>query len=238
MLAKLESLNLPPSPPASDGEFLRRAYVDTIGVLPTADESRTFLADTAADKRDQCIERLLGRPEFVDFWTYRWCDLLLASGQRLRPQALDSYYKWIRSRVEQNTPWDRFTYELLTASGNTFENGATNFFALHQDATDLAENVSAAFLGMTINCARCHNHPLEKWTNDQYFAMANMFSRVQSKGWGGDFRAATAIEPYLPRPKGSSCSRAKAGRSLPVRSTASRWRSTIQPIAVFRWPNG
>jgi hypothetical protein len=188
-LAKLESLNLPPSPPAGDGEFLRRAMLDTIGVLPTVDETRAFLADATPDKRDRLVEQLLSRPEWVDYWTYRWCDLLLASGERLRPQALDAYYGWIRRNVEQNTPWDKFVYDIVTASGSTIENGATNFYALHQDPTEMSETVSAAFLGMTINCARCHNHPLEKWTNDQYFAMANLFARVQAKGWGGDFRA-------------------------------------------------
>ncbi len=185
-LAKLESLNLPPSPPAADSEFIRRAYLDTLGVLPTADEVRAFLADASADKRDRLIETLLARPEFVDYWTYRWCDLLLASGQRLRPESLESYYKWIRGQVEQNVPWDKFVSAVITSSGSTLENGATNFFALHLDATEMSETVSAAFLGMTINCARCHNHPLEKWTNDQYFAMANLFARVQAKGWGGD----------------------------------------------------
>ncbi|HEX4145084.1 MAG TPA: DUF1549 domain-containing protein [Pirellulales bacterium] len=184
-LAKLESLNLPPSPPADDNEFIRRAYLDTMGLLPTADEVRSFVADAAPDKRDRLIELLLSRPEFVDYWTYRWCDLLLASGARLRSEALEAYYKWIRAQVEQNTPWDKFVEGVVTSSGSTLENGATNFYALHQDATEISETVSAAFLGMTINCARCHNHPLEKWTNDQYFAMANLFARVQGKGWGG-----------------------------------------------------
>jgi Protein of unknown function (DUF1553)/Protein of unknown function (DUF1549) len=185
-LEKLESLNLPPSAPASDTEFVRRIHLDTLGMLPTADEARAFLDDPSPDKRNRLIDALLARPEFVDYWTYRWCDLLLASGQALRPESLDAYYKWIRHEVEQNTPWDKFVEKIITSSGGTLENGATNFFALHQNATELSETVSAAFLGMTINCAHCHNHPLEKWTNDQYFAMANLFARVQSKGWGGD----------------------------------------------------
>ena len=90
--------------------------------------------------------------------------------------------------VAANTPWDEFARRLVTASGSTLENGAANFFVLHQDPPDLAETVSVAFLGMSINCAKCHNHPLEKWTNDQYYGMANLFARVRGKGWGGDFR--------------------------------------------------
>ena len=187
-LAKLESLNIPPSPAADDAEFLRRAMLDTIGVLPKPEEVRAFVADAGPDKRDRLIDSLLARPEWVDYWTYRWCDLLLASGERLRPQALETYHKWIRAHVERNTPWDQFVREIVTASGSTFENGAANFYALHMDPTDISETVSAAFLGMTINCAKCHNHPLEKWTNDQYYAMANLFARVQAKGWAGDYR--------------------------------------------------
>lgn len=185
---QLRRLNLPPSPPASDAEFLRRAYIDTIGTLPTPEQVRAFLADTSADKRDKLIESLLSRSEFVDYWTYKWSDILLLNGNLLRPDAVKAYYQWIHQHVEANTPWDQFVREVVTAQGSSFENGATNFYALHQDPETMSENVSQAFLGLSIGCAKCHNHPLEKWTNDQYYAMANMFSRVRAKGWGGDSR--------------------------------------------------
>jgi hypothetical protein len=188
ILKKLESLNLPPSPLCDDATFLRRAYLDTIGVLPTESETRSFLADSSTDKRDRLIDQLLTRPEFVDYWSYKWADLLLASGQRLRPDALKSYNGWIREQVAANTPWDEFVKRIVTANGGTFENGAANFYALHQDPAEMAETVSQAFMGLAINCAKCHNHPLEKWTNDQYYGFANLFSRVRAKGWGGDFR--------------------------------------------------
>jgi hypothetical protein len=181
VLAKLQDLNIPPSPPASDGEFLRRAYLDTIGVLPTVEETRAFLEDTSPDKRDKLIDHLLARPEFVDYWAYKWSDLLLVNSEKLSPPAMWSYYRWIRNQVAANTPWDQFARALVTATGSTLENGAANFFVLHQDSPDLAETVSVAFLGMSINCAKCHNHPLEKWTNDQYYGMASLFARVRSK---------------------------------------------------------
>jgi hypothetical protein len=186
VLAKLASLNIPPSPPACDSEFLRRAYVDTIGVLPTADEVRTFLNDTSPDKRDKLIESLVQRPEFVDYWAYKWSDLLLVNSEKLRPTAMWSYYTWIRNQVEANTPWDEFARQVVTAKGSTLENGATNYFVLHQDAPDVTETTTVAFLGMSVNCARCHNHPLEKWTNNQYYAMANLFARVKLKAAPGD----------------------------------------------------
>jgi hypothetical protein len=181
VLAKLQSLNVPPSPQASDAEFLRRAYLDTIGVLPTADEARAFFADATSDKRDRLIESLLNRPEWVDYWSYKWSDLLLVNSEKLQSSAMWSYYTWIRSHVEANTPWDTLVRELVTAKGNTLENGGTNFFVLHKDPLDLAETTTVAFLGMSINCARCHNHPLEKWTNNQYYAMANLYARVRTK---------------------------------------------------------
>ena len=188
VLAKLQSLRIPPSPAAGDAEFFRRVHVDTIGMLPTVDETRRFLADTSPDKRDQVIEALLDRPKFVDYWTYKWSDVLLLNGTQLRPQALKAYYQWIHNEVEQNTPWDEFVGKIVTSTGSSVKNGATNFYALHQSPEQMTENVSQAFMGLAIGCAKCHNHPLEKWTNDQYYAMANMFARVRAKGWGGEPR--------------------------------------------------
>ncbi len=189
VLAKLKSLNIPPSPRCSDSEFLRRAFLDTIGVLPTADEVRTFLTDESPDKRDRLVDQLLTRPEFVDYWAYKWSDLLLLSGEKLRPQALKSFYAYIRQNVADNTPWDEFVRQIVLAKGSTFDNGAANFYSLHQDPLDMAETTSMAFLGMSIQCAHCHDHPLEKWTNNDYYGFASLFARVRGKGWGGDFRS-------------------------------------------------
>jgi hypothetical protein len=185
-LAKLKRLHVPPSPPADDAEFLRRAYLDTIGVLPTAEEARAFLADKSTDKRDRLIDALLARPEFVDYWAYKWSDLLLVSSRKLKPAGARSYYNWIREQVAANTPWDELARKVVTASGSTLENGATNFFVLHDDPTLMAETASQAFLGMSVQCAKCHNHPMEKWTNDQYFGFANLFSRVRTKNGNGE----------------------------------------------------
>jgi hypothetical protein len=178
---KLVELNIPPSKRCEDHDFIRRAFLDTIGVLPTPEETRAFLADTKPGKRDRLIDSLLRRPEFVDFWTYKWCDLFLVNSDKLPIGPMWSYYQWIRRNVELNTLWDEMVRDLLTATGSTLENGAGNFFVLHDEPTKLAETVSVAFLGMSIACAKCHNHPMEKWTNDQYFAYANLFSRVRLK---------------------------------------------------------
>lgn len=185
-LEKLKDLNLPPSPRCSDAEFIRRAFVDTIGTLPEAEETRRFLESKSAGKRDELIEGLLKRKEFVDYWTYRWSDLFLVNSEKLRPAAMWSYYNWIRNNVAANTPWDVMVRQLVTSTGSTLENGAANFFVLHEDPPSMAETTSQAFLGMSINCAKCHNHPMEKWTNDEYFGMANLFARVRAKSGTGD----------------------------------------------------
>lgn len=216
VLAKLRELNLPPSPRCTDGEFIRRTFLDTIGVLPTVAETRAFLADTASDKRDRLIEALLQRPEFVDYWTYKWSDLLLVTKRKLPLPAMWAYYKWIRDQVATNTPWDEFARKLLTAQGSTLENGAANYFVITPDPRDLSEKTSVTFLGISTNCAKCHNHPMEKWTNDDYFAYANLFARVRMKNGGaegekvvfagdsGDLVQPLRGKPQPPRPLGVS----------------------------------
>ncbi len=209
VLEKLKSLNLPPSPRCTDTEFLRRAFLDTIGVLPTPEETRAFLGDSSPKKRDMLIERLLARPEFVDYWSYKWSDLLLVSSRRLPQNAMWAYYSAIRAAVETNTPWDQFVRRIVTATGSTLENGAANFFVLHDEPSAMAETTTQAFLAMSVNCAKCHNHPMEKWTNDEYFAFANLFARVRAKnGTAGDgdriiYAAAEGdlIQPRTGRPQ-------------------------------------
>ena len=212
-LQQLETLRLPPSPPCDDLTFLRRSTLDTIGRLPTLAEREEFLAAEQETRRDQLIDRLLSGEDFVAYWTYRWSDMLLINGTRLRPVAVKAYYQWLENAVRKNQPWDQLVREILTATGDSDQNGATNFYALHQAPEDMTENACQAFMGLSIGCAKCHNHPLEKWTNDQYYAMANLFSRVRAKGWGGDGRngdglrtlfvasSGELIQPSLGRPQ-------------------------------------
>ena len=189
VIEQLRRLNLKPSKPSSDSEFIRRVYLDVVGMLPTPQETKAFLADTSETKRDDLIEKLLAQPEFVDYWAYRLSDLFLISSKKLRPQALKAYYDWLRGEIEKITPWDQLVRQVVAAKGDTLKNGAANFYSIHQDPETMAENVSQAFMSLSINCAKCHNHPLEKWTNDQYYSFANLFARVRAKGWGGDARS-------------------------------------------------
>jgi len=179
--AKWKALNLEPSPKADDATFLRRAYLDAAGILPTAEEAEQFLADTAPDKRAKLIDQLLARDEFTDYWAYKYSDLLLVSSRKLRTPAMWAFYNWIRDSVKENKHWDQFAREIFTGAGNARQNGALNYFVLHKDTIELTENVTQAFLGQRLTCARCHNHPMEKWTQKQYYQMANLFSRVGVK---------------------------------------------------------
>ncbi len=164
LLAHLEQLHLPPSPPASDSEFIRRAYLDAAGILPTPKEVKRFLNDKSPDKRNRLIDALMKRPEFVDYWAYKWSDLLLVTSNRLSYPEMWSYYDWIRQSVAGDKPWNQFVRQIVTASGNTLQNGAANYWVIHRDPTEISENMTEAFLGMNITCAHCHNHPLAKWT--------------------------------------------------------------------------
>ena len=181
VLKKLEALRIPPSGDCTDAEFIRRVYLDAAGILPTPEEVKKFLADPRPDRRAKLVDALLERPEFVDYWSYKWSDMLLVSSRRLAQPAVWAFYQFIRQSVADNKPWDRFARDILTASGNNLQNGAANYFVLHKDVTDLNEATSVTFLGMSITCCRCHNHPLEKWTQDQYWGMANLFARVAIK---------------------------------------------------------
>jgi hypothetical protein len=181
ILKKLQTLNIAPSEQATDREFIRRAFLDATGTLPTPQEVEGFLADNSTGKRAKLIDGLLAREEFTDYWTNRWADVLLISSEKIGSTAMWSFYNWTRESVASNKPWDKLAREIITANGNTLENGAANYYVMHKEVTDLTENASMAFLGMSITCARCHNHPLEKWTQKQYFQMANLFARVGLK---------------------------------------------------------
>jgi hypothetical protein len=212
VLAKWKSLNIAPSGEISDSAFLRRAWLDAAGVLPTLEQVEEFLGDASPDKRAKLVDRILASDAFVDYWAYKWSDLLLVSSRKLRPAATRAFYGWIRDSVKANKPWDQFVREIFTSAGSTRQNGALNYFVLHKDPIDLTENVTQAFLGQRLTCARCHNHPLEKWTQTQYYQMANLFSRVGIKSGAtpdesivfakasGDINHPRLLKPLLPAP--------------------------------------
>jgi hypothetical protein len=181
VLKHLQVLHVPRSPPAPDAEFMRRAYLDAAGILPRTEEVERFLKDPSPEKRNRLIDDLMKRSEFVDYWAYKWSDMLLVSSNHLSNEEMWSYYNWIRNSVASDKPWNQFAREIVTATGNTLENGAANYWLIHRDPLDISENMAQAFLGINITCAHCHNHPLAKWTQKDYYGMANLFARVRLK---------------------------------------------------------
>src|SRR5262249_14961328 len=155
--------------------------LDATGALPTAQQVKAFLDDCSADRRAKLVDRLLDSPEYADYWAYKWSDLLLVSSRTLAAPSVWSCYRFVQSSGAENVAWERFARSILTAQGSTLSNGAAAFYVMHRDPIDLTESTSMTFLGLSLTCARCHNHPLEKWTQDQYYEFASLFARVTLK---------------------------------------------------------
>jgi hypothetical protein len=186
---KLERLGIPPSEAASDAAFLRRVYLDTIGTLPTADEARAFLAETCTDRRAQVIDRLLDRPEYADFWAMKWSDILKVDKDAVTPQGAVAMTRWLRRQFDENRPYDRFARDIVTAQGSTTADGPAAFFKSLGTPEIAARSISQVFLGVRIECAECHHHPSERWGQDDYWALAGMFSGVARKPLPGGSEA-------------------------------------------------
>jgi hypothetical protein len=174
--AKLAKLNIASSGTCDDAEFLRRVFLDLTGTLPTPDEARKYLADTAKDRRAKLVESLLDRPEFADLWALRWADLLRVDRQPLGHQRAHLYYKWIRESIATNKPFDQFARELVTAEGPVNEVGPVNFFKVVTKPGEMAGTVSQVFLGVRIACAECHHHPFDRWKQSDYYGMTAFFA--------------------------------------------------------------
>ena len=173
---RLRPLGIRPADTCSDEVFVRRAYLDVIGTLPTAEEVRAFLADAAPGKRDALVDRLLARDEFADYWSMKWCDLLRVKSEfpiNLWPNAVQAYHRWIRTAIKENLPYNRFAYELLTASGSNFRKPQVNFYRAVQSKTPraLAEAAALTFMGTRA----------EKWPAVRLDGMAAFFSQVGYK---------------------------------------------------------
>lgn len=181
---KLRRLRITPSEPAPDHKFLRRAFVDVIGRVPTPVEARKFLADKSSNKREKLIDYLLDQPEYADFWANKWADLLRPNAYRVGIKAVLNYDAWIRNAFRKNKPYDEFVRELITAQGSTFQNGAVTLFRDRRSPDELTTIVSQLFLGIRLECAKCHHHPFEKWGQDDFYSFAAYFARIGRKGRG------------------------------------------------------
>ncbi len=182
LAAKWRELGLLPSPLCGDEDFFRRIHLDTIGTLPAAADVKAFLADSSPDKRTKAIDRVLARPEFVDFWALKWGDLLRINRDFMSERGMWSFHNWVRASVRDGKPVDEMVREIITAEGSTFTEGPANFFMASRNPADWSENATQVFLGVRVGCARCHHHPFEKWSQDDYYGMSAFFVRLGTKG--------------------------------------------------------
>jgi hypothetical protein len=180
--AKLQKLGITPSEPAGDATFLRRASLDVIGRLPTPEEARAFRDEPDPDKRARLVDRLLARPEYADHWANKWMDLLRPNPYRVSIKSVLNLDAWIRKAFRQNLPYDEFVRQVLTARGSTWRGGATTVFRDRREPAELGTMVSQLFLGIRLECAKCHHHPFEAWSQDDFYGFAAFFARVGHKG--------------------------------------------------------
>ncbi len=186
--AKLQKLRIEPSPLCTDEQFVRRVYLDVIGVLPTPEEFARFMVSSLPNKRELLVDELLDRKEFAELWVLKWAELLqIRSNIQVSYKAMLLYYGWLQDKIARNVPTDEWVRELLAANGGTFKNPATNYYQLETDIVKVTENVAQVFMGMRIQCAQCHNHPFDRWTMDDYYGFASFFTQIGRKG-GDDAR--------------------------------------------------
>lgn len=181
VFAKLRSLHLPPAKLCDDVTFVRRAYLDLLGFLPNGPEAEAFLNDTDPDKRSKLIDALLDRPEYADFWALKFADLLRVEEKTLDRKGVQNFHAWIRRTIEQDRPLNEFAAELVAGRGNTYTSPAANFYRSQHDTIMQAETTAQVFLGVRLQCAKCHNHPFDRWTQTDYYRWTNLFARVEYK---------------------------------------------------------
>jgi hypothetical protein len=179
--AKLQRLNLPASPRCDDATFVRRVFFDLIGVPPTAEEARAFVSDAAPDKRTRLIDQLLARPEFADHWALKWADMLRLEEKTLDAKGTQVFHAWLRNAFANDRPLDELVRDLISARGSTYSEPAANFYRALRDPVTRAEAAAQLFLGVRLQCAKCHNHPFDRWTQDDYYSWGNLFARVDYK---------------------------------------------------------
>tara|TARA_B100000809_G_scaffold178568_2_gene176183 strand:+ start:320 stop:2782 length:2463 start_codon:yes stop_codon:yes gene_type:complete len=213
---KLKLMRVTPSEGASDSRYLRRCYIDLIGRLPRPEEVRLFLSSSDPGKREKLVEELLERPEYADHWANKWADLLRPNPYRVGIKAVLNYDNWIRQSFRENKPYDQFVRELVTAEGSTWRNGAATLFRDRRSPDEIATIVSQLFLGIRLECAKCHHHPFERWSQEDFYSFAAYFSQVGRKGTGLS-PPISGGEEIIMTAKSGSVSHPLTGETLPPR---------------------
>ncbi|MCC7374371.1 MAG: DUF1553 domain-containing protein [Verrucomicrobiales bacterium] len=240
--AQFQKLGLFPSDLCSDAEFLRRAYLDLIGVLPTPEDAREFLqgdADNSRERRAALVERLLQRPEFGDFWANKWADLLRPNPDRVGVKSVFLLDQWLRDSFRANKPYDAFAREIITAEGSNHRDGPIVVYRDRREPPELATMFSQLFLGVRLECAKCHHHPNEKWSQDDFYQMAAVFRGVHQKGAGLSPPISAGSETFYAA-AGGSVNHPVSGVSMKPRPPDGPWLEeggdALDPRQAFaRW---
>ena len=185
---QFRELRVSPTEPATDSVFVRRVYLDACGIVPTANEVRLFLEDTRPDKRERLIDELLTRPEFAEYWAQKWSDLLRNEEKALDRKGVQVFHRWIKGWIADDKPLTEFAATVLAARGSTYSNPPTNFYRAVRDPYQRAESAAQVFLGLRISCAKCHNHPFDRWTQDDYHRFVALFNRLDYRVVSNDKR--------------------------------------------------
>lgn len=178
IFARLRQLRIQPAPVAEDSVFLRRLALDLLGVLPTAEEAREFVADTSVDKRRRWVDRFLARPEFAALWALKWSDLLRNEEKTLDAQGVERMHGWMRQRFADDQPLDAFVRDLIASRGSTYQHPPANYWRALREPFVRAETTAQVFLGVRLQCAKCHNHPFDRWSQDEYYQWASLFAGI------------------------------------------------------------
>ena len=178
VFAKLKRLRMNPSALCDDHVFLRRAHLDLLGTLPSGEETREFVADETPDKRKRKIDDLLQRPEFSQMWALRWSDILRNEEKTLDKKGVTVFHEWMQKSFAEGKPLNQFAHELIASRGSTYENPPANYWRSMRDPVTRAESTARLFLGVRLQCAKCHNHPFDVWTQDDYYSWAALFTQI------------------------------------------------------------
>ena len=215
----LARLGIAPAELADDATFLRRVFLDTIGTLPTEKEARAFLSDAKADKRSRLIDDLLQRPEYADYWAMRWSDLLRVDRDTITSAGAVAMTRWLRKQFAENRPYDEMVRGILTARGNTADEGPASIYRALTTPEETSRSFSQLFLGVRIQCAQCHHHPSDRWGQEDYFALAGFFTGIGRKSLPGG-----AVSLFAQR--GTEMNHPRTGKPVPARALGA-------PVADF-----
>ncbi len=233
VFTKLNRMRVRPSEVCTDREFIRRAYLDVLGVLPSREEVRAFLAEASVERRDHVVDRLLVRSEFYDFWALKFADILRSNGRLIQTKGAYVFHRWIRECLERNLPLDQLVRTLLTADGSTFREPAANYYRISRDPETAVETTAQLFLGVRIQCAKCHNHPFERWTQDDYYGFAAFFAQIGRK------KGNLPEEEVIYATGSGDVRQPRTGQRMRRRHWVGRcWTAPRPAIGACAWPPG